>query len=261
MTAGAGTSSVIQTGVHHAVEMIEPLEGYSSKAYWDPWGKVWTVGFGETENVNQWTTRTRVTAEAFLFKKLTNIYLPPILALPDKFNENQIAALLSFDYNLGPNIFSDQYSVGRDLRAHNLKQAADDMLAFDHAGGVVLAGLVYRRREERRVFLEPVPAAPDPFHYLRFVDTNFKVLGNHWINERKTVELYDKYRTHPKDHLVELHVLRQDLDLLWKRIYIVAHWDLKPHEHPNWDFAHRGYRLRQMRLRSMGQRVGVNFQP
>lgn len=243
---------------HHALEIIEQFEGFSSHIYHDSVG-VRTIGFGTTEaDVSPLPAfMNRHTAELFLAKRLQGKYLPPIDALGVKFNDNQKSALLSFDYNLGPNIFNGT-DIGTALRAHHFLEAANDMLEFDHAGGVVLPGLLFRRRDERRLFLEPVPVV-DPNNYMRFIDANFKFFGGkHWINERKTVELYDRYRLHPHLHIRELHAIRRDLEYLWKRIYIVTtHGNQKA----EWKFAYRGYRLQQIKHRAEGQRVHVDFKP
>ena len=69
-------------------------------------------------------------------------------------NKNQIDALCSFVWNLGPGSMS--WDVGRLLRARNYEGAANAMLAYDRAGGQVLPGLVRRRQAERALFLTPV---------------------------------------------------------------------------------------------------------
>jgi hypothetical protein len=46
-------------------------------------------------------------------------------------------------------------TMGRLLREKRFHEAADHMLGYDHAGGVVLEGLQRRRQQERALFLKP----------------------------------------------------------------------------------------------------------
>lgn len=219
-----------------------------------------TTGFGTTEaDVSPLPAHiTRQQAERFLAQRLNNKYLPPIEALGQNLNPNQVAACLSFDYNLGPGIFQGT-KIGQYLRAGAFKEAADSFLLYDRAGGFVLQGLLNRRREERALFLKPY-VTPDPNNYLRFVDVSFQ-FGNRKVNERDTVIAYDKYRANPKSHEHQLAILRVDLDFLWNRCYAVARDGLNPNEKADWNFCYRGYRVQQMKRRAQGQRVRVDFKP
>lgn len=219
-----------------------------------------TTGFGTTEaDVSPLPAHiTRQQAERFLAQRLNNKYLPPIEALGQNLNPNQVAACLSFDYNLGPAIFQGT-RTGQFLRAGAMQEAADSFLLFVNAGGHREPGLVTRRQEERALFLKPY-VTPDPNHYLRFVDVNFK-FGKRTVNERDTVIAYDKYRVGPKHHEHQLAILRVDLELLWHRCYAVARHGLKPNQKADWNFCYRGYRVQQMKSRAQGQRVRVDFKP
>lgn len=242
---------------HQALELVEKFEGFVDHIYLDSVG-VRTIGFGTTEaDVNPLPAHiTRQLAEVFLANRLNNKYLPPIEALGQNLNPNQVAACLSFDYNLGPGIFQGT-RTGQYLRAGKMREAADSFLLFVNAGGQFRQGLLNRRREERALFLKPY-ITPDPNHYLRFVDVNF---GDHAINERDTVIAYDRYRVNAHQHEQALAILRADLNFLWKRCYAVARHGLKPREKADWNFCYRGYRVQQMMKRAQGQRVRVDFKP
>lgn len=142
----------------NGLALIESFEGYSFNAYWDAFGHVWTVGYGETQGVTSSTTMTRAQAQADLEHRVVREYEPAIKALGVKLNQNQFDALCSFVWNLGPG--SMAWDVGRYVRQREFKQAANAMLQYDRAGGVVLAGLVRRRQTEAALFLKP---AVDPY--------------------------------------------------------------------------------------------------
>jgi lysozyme len=136
--------------------LIESFEGYRRCAYWDPYGHVWTAGFGQTQGIYAgFCFADRAAAEANLKRSVEATYEPYIRALGVRFNQNQWDALCSFAYNLGAGIFGGT-SVGADLRARNFGAATHVMLQYVYAGGVVLPGLVARRREEVALFDTPV---------------------------------------------------------------------------------------------------------
>src|SRR5581483_1810680 len=122
----------------HGLDFIAGFEGGESSdglfhAYWDPFGKVWTIGYGETEGVHPGMTWTKAQAEADLKSRLEREYEPAINALGVPLTQNQYDALCSFVWNLGPG--SMQWDVGRYLRERNYKAAADAMLEYDKSGG------------------------------------------------------------------------------------------------------------------------------
>lgn len=136
------------------LRLIEGFEGWSAAPYWDAYGHVWTRGYGETEGIGPYSPRlTRRQGQANLKHLVETRYEYAIRALGVELNQNQFDALCSFVWNLGTGIF--QGRLGRLLRARDFRGFADAMLAYDHAGGVVLAGLRTRRERERALFLKP----------------------------------------------------------------------------------------------------------
>jgi hypothetical protein len=76
-------------------------------------------------------------------------------------NQNQFDALVSFAYNLGVGALG-QSTLLMFLKEGKHAEAADQFLRWVNAGGVVLEGLVSRRKEERALFLTPVNDVPKP---------------------------------------------------------------------------------------------------
>jgi GH24 family phage-related lysozyme (muramidase) len=148
--------------------LIEQFEGFSSRPYWDPYGRVWTRGYGETEGISQRSRSiSRQQGQVNLRRLIEQRYEWAIHRLGvDLFNQNQWDALCSFVWNLGAGIFTGRLRV--ELQARRWPQAAQLMLAYDHAGGQVLAGLARRRRLEVDLFLRP-PAAYVPVDEQRWI--------------------------------------------------------------------------------------------
>ena len=83
---------------------IENAEGFRSHAYWDPIGKVWTVGFGQTGfNVGPDTVVTLQQATQWVIQNEQRIYNQLLAALPwaAYLSEVRLGALIDAAYNLG----------------------------------------------------------------------------------------------------------------------------------------------------------------
>lgn len=142
--------------------LIERFEGFSSTPYWDAYGHVWTRGFGETEGIHSYSPSiSRAQGGTHLKLLVESRYEWALRQLGTALNQNQWNALTSFVWNLGAGIFQGT-TIGAELRSRNFRGAAQSMLAYVHAGGQVLAGLVTRRRLEVALFLKPV--TPPPFY-------------------------------------------------------------------------------------------------
>ena len=146
------------------IALIKEFEGFpfGGQPYLDAVG-VWTIGYGHTADVGPHSRRlTEREASRLLEQDLRRNYGRVIEALPvaDDLNDNQVAALMSFVYNLGGGAVSPETGIGRALRARQWQRAADEMLRWNRAGGRVLPGLTRRRKAERALFLRPVGTNP-----------------------------------------------------------------------------------------------------
>jgi GH24 family phage-related lysozyme (muramidase) len=140
----------------NGLRLIESFEGFSSAPYWDPYGHVWTRGYGETEGIGQHSRRiSRGEAQARLQRLIEDRYEPAIRALGTIDSQNRWDALCSFVWNLGAGIFTGELRAA--LTEQRWQAAADQMLLYDHAGGIVLAGLKRRREEEVALFMRADP--------------------------------------------------------------------------------------------------------
>jgi GH24 family phage-related lysozyme (muramidase) len=165
--------------------LIEGFEGFSSTPYWDPFGNVWTRGYGETEGISQTSPAiSRAQAEENLRWRIEHRYEWALRGLNVPLNQNQWDALCSFAWNLGAGIFTGNLRAA--LQRREWLVASRIMLQYVHAGGVVLPGLVRRRQAEMRLFLTPV-VTDEPLWELT-------------EPERDAVDSFDAYAKHPWLH-------------------------------------------------------------
>ncbi len=136
--------------------MIESFEGYSRCAYWDPFGHVWTAGFGQTHGVfGGFCFASRRAAENNLASSVRREYEWAVHSVSRTFGQHAVDALDSFAYNLGAGIFTG--ALRADLARHDYRAAGNIMLGYDHAGGQVLEGLRVRREREVALLRTPDP--------------------------------------------------------------------------------------------------------
>lgn len=174
----------------NGLRLIENFEGWSSIPYWDAYGSVWTRGYGETEGIGPHSPAlTRAQGEANLRRLVETRYEWAIRQVGVTFGQNEWDALCSFIWNLGPGIL--QGTLKDMLRRKDLSGFANAMLAYDHAGGVVLAGLRTRREQERALFLRAAPAvnAFVPADEARWIREFDGLRGRHgpWATVRRRV--------------------------------------------------------------------------
>lgn len=133
--------------------LVGGFEGLRTAAYRDPVG-IPTICFGETRDVRMGQRRTRAECDGMLLDSLRRheAAIRPCLARSDELPDPTYVALLSFAYNIGPRAFCGSTLVRR-LNAGDLKGACNELLRWDRAAGVRLAGLARRRQEERALCL------------------------------------------------------------------------------------------------------------
>jgi len=146
------------------IDVIKEMEGCRLRAYQDVVG-VWTIGFGDTENVYPGLVITQQEAEDRLRNRLNRDFIPGVMkALGGApVTQSQFDALVSLAYNIGVGGLA-RSTVIREHVAGNYQAAADAFRMWNKAGGQVLSGLVRRRDAERALYLsedEPVAVVPE----------------------------------------------------------------------------------------------------
>lgn len=136
-----------------AGKLIVLAEGCKLVAYWDPTGKVWTIGFGHTKGVKQGDTCTIEQAAEWLVEDME-----PLVRLTKGRSLIESAMNISFGYNCGIG------RLERLLKAVDLRVTVDGFIALDIAtnqwlpfgeesGGVPLLGLKRRRQFEAAMIM------------------------------------------------------------------------------------------------------------
>jgi GH24 family phage-related lysozyme (muramidase) len=134
------------------INLIKKYEGCKLVGYLCPAG-IPTIGYGHTGTVlgSPVTVGMKITqshAEKILKTDLKK-YEEKVEKYSKKYNwtQNEFDAMVSFAYNLGS---IDKLTVNG---TRSKAVIADKILLYDKAGGVTLAGLTRRRKEEQALFL------------------------------------------------------------------------------------------------------------
>lgn len=150
--------------------LVKHFESCVLKAYWDPTGKVWTIGWGETgADVVDGLVWTQDQADARLDMRLKQFGVTADAAIVVSVTDAEKAAFVSILYNVGPGRAARNGVGGRDgilvlatgapstllrkLNANDHQGCADQFPLWNKSGGVVLNGLIKRRAAERDLFL------------------------------------------------------------------------------------------------------------
>jgi lysozyme len=133
--------------------LLKEFEGLRLDAYLCPAG-VWTIGYGSTFGVHPGDRITPAEAETLLIKDLDQFEKGVAKLVKVPLSTNQFSALVSFAYNLGLGALEES-TLLRVLNKGDYQAAANELLRWDKANGVPLAGLTRRRKAERELFLKP----------------------------------------------------------------------------------------------------------
>lgn len=147
------------------LDLIKSFEGYHTElhngdcqAYWDSLGRVWTIGWGCTEGVEEGDIWSRKKAEARFALEVEKKHGKYVRDLAKKYNadldDNQYSALVSFSYNLGARNAEKIIKLWP-----NEEKMAAKMLSYDHAGRPLrkVKGLTRRREAEVALFKKYTP--------------------------------------------------------------------------------------------------------
>lgn len=156
------------------VKFIEAFEGYFQYAYWDY--EHYTIGYGTTCKKDEYPAGISEPFAHELLKQKLPSYESGLNSFLSKNNiyvtQNQYDALISFTYNFGANIWSQNPTIAKYLKngieKYTDKQIADAFGLWVKAGGQVLQGLVDRRAAEAAFFCTD----DFPYNYEMYVVTD-----------------------------------------------------------------------------------------
>ena len=135
------------------VRLVKRFEGFSSVPYKCPAG-ILTIGYGHviTERDSFTYPLTEEQAERILITDLMRIerIIKPMILVP--LSWNQLDALVSFSFNVGPHAFRIS-TLRKLLNEGDYEGAGEQFLRWVYVGKTKLRGLVRRRKAERALFL------------------------------------------------------------------------------------------------------------
>jgi lysozyme len=133
------------------MRLIQLAEGLSLVAYKCPAG-IWTRGYGHTgTDVKAGLMISEAHAEELLLDDVQEAKDAVNRLARVSLTHNQFSALVSFVYNVGEGAFRSS-TLLRKLNAGDYLGAAEQLLRWNKAGGVVLGGLTARRKAEKALF-------------------------------------------------------------------------------------------------------------
>ena len=129
------------------IALIKRSEGFRSEVYQDAGG--WSVGYGHHLRAGESFPNGVTEAQAALMLgndvQAAEASVSRMVRVP--VTQGQFDALVDFCYNLGATKLGSSTLLTL-LNAGHYNAAADQLLLWDHIGGVIDAGLLARRRAE-----------------------------------------------------------------------------------------------------------------
>lgn len=138
----------------NGLNLIEQSEGVRLTAYRDSVG-ILTIGYGHTGNVAVGETCSLQQANEWLQQDVAGAEFVINKVVTAPLNQNQFDALVDFVFNLGAGNFQSS-TLLRLLNSGDYQGASNEFPKWNHAGGVVLAGLTTRRLAEQKLFDTPI---------------------------------------------------------------------------------------------------------
>jgi lysozyme len=132
------------------IALTKSFEGRKYKAYRDQ-VSVWTCGDGHTFGVGPSTVCDDALADQWLEEDTRDAAAAVNRLVTTPLSQGEFDALVDFVFNLGAHAFAESTML-EFLNAGNHIRAAGQFERWDHAGGVVVAGLLRRRVAEKLEF-------------------------------------------------------------------------------------------------------------
>lgn len=147
--SGAGLNNYLYSDA--GLALTKSFESCVLTAYADL-GGVWTIGYGHTgSEVKEGLRWTQQQADRQLLIDLRGSIACVKRAVKVSILQNQFDALVDFVFNVGCGSF-EASTLLKDLNAGDIDGAAAEFLMWDHVDGVVVPGLLRRRRAEVGMF-------------------------------------------------------------------------------------------------------------
>lgn len=136
----------------HGLDTIKKYEGVSLPAYLDPVG-IPTICYGTTKGVTMGMRATLAECEVYLKEDATYAGKAIARLVRVPLTQMQYDALVSFVYNVGQGAFASS-TLLRKINAGDCRGAGQEFSRWVYAKGKKLPGLVTRRADEARMWLQ-----------------------------------------------------------------------------------------------------------
>lgn len=149
------TKTTIMKISDRGLELIKKFEGFRAIPYKDVVGKL-TIGFGHLILPGEvFGALSSTEATQLLRKDCAKAEACVNNCVKVQLNQNQFDALVSFVYNLGCASLMAS-TLLKDLNKGDFIAAENEFHKWNHAGGVVVAGLTNRRNQEAQLFSKEI---------------------------------------------------------------------------------------------------------
>jgi len=133
------------------IELIKYFEGFSPKIYKCQAG-IDTIGFGHAlRKGEKFDIITHAEAEELLQQDILIAYRNINQLLKVTLNENQIAAIISFVFNVGVAAFA-RSTLRQKINREEHEVVPKELMRWVYAGGFISKGLVKRRKMEGEIY-------------------------------------------------------------------------------------------------------------
>jgi len=140
----------INTAITKILPLLKEFEGFRSEPYYCLANKL-TIGWGRTIGVKKGDTTTPYDEEPWMVEYLEDLSVQ-LLALHPNLTISQLAALLSFVYNIGLGQYTTS-TMKKLLDKGKTMDAANEFPKWNKVKGKVSEWQTQRRAKEREVFL------------------------------------------------------------------------------------------------------------
>jgi lysozyme len=147
-STGAKVGGVSAAVLALVTGLVIKYEGSRNEAYWDPWGKVWTICEGHTgPDVREGLVYSNEQCAAIRERDIATANAAVKRCIPVPMLVQVEAALTDGAYNIGPRVVCGS-TLQRKALANDWPGACAELYRWDRAGGRVLKGLTRRRTDE-----------------------------------------------------------------------------------------------------------------
>lgn len=147
----------------HAIPLVARWEGLRTEAYWDAYGKVWTVCYGETVGVKKGDRYTEAECAEMLGRRILDYRAGlhrhlTAQTIATRLPATRDAAYSSLTYNIGVGAAGKSTAVRR-LNEGDIAGGCEAITWWNRAGSRVVRGLVHRRADEYRLCMRGISDA------------------------------------------------------------------------------------------------------